>query len=73
MSVLVQHIVYFNPSDCPGKYVIRKVLIDDGKFHMEKAAIILDSYAQVREFIPDGLVRMSRHQDDDPVIVETWI
>jgi hypothetical protein len=73
MSVLVQHIVYFNPSDYPGKYVIRKVFIEDGKIRLDKNEIYVTSYALVKEFIPKGLVRISRHPDDDPVIVETWI
>jgi hypothetical protein len=62
--------IYENPSDYPGKFVVR-VWEDDGP-EQEPAAVV-DSLAQARAAIPGGLMPFKRHPGDDPTIVETWL
>ena len=61
--------VYKNPSDFPGKIVVRKFLND--KPSMEPFCVE-DTLDEAREKLPKGLFRMDRMPNDDIVIVETW-
>lgn len=62
-------IIYFNPSDFPDKYVVRKWILDKPTDIMFTA----DTLDEIRKFVPEGLVNIGRQQYDDPVIVETWV
>lgn len=61
--------VYFNPSDFPDKYVGRLWNMNQSTPY----AIVKDSLEEVREQIPENMIRLERSTQDDPVIVETWI
>lgn len=62
--------VYKNPSDYPGKYVVR---IFHGEIPEEKPLCVEDTLEAARSHIPPGLVHLHRTHEDDPVILETWI
>jgi hypothetical protein len=61
--------VYKNPKDFPDKYVARLFNFK----HPTAIAVIGDNLPGIRSKIPGYMVRIDRHEIDDPVIVETWI
>lgn len=69
MSELPMWVIYENPKDVPNKFVARKWLNDIP----QKIMYIADSLDEIRKRIPEGLVRMSRSIEDDPIIVEIWL
>lgn len=61
--------VYENPEDYPGKYVARL-------WDLQRPTgfvVVADSLEEIREAIPEGMVRLNRTEKDAPAIVETWI
>jgi len=62
--------VYENPSDYPGKFVVRRWKNDVPE---KEPVRVVDSLAQAREHIPIYLAMFLPSVGDDPVIVETWI
>lgn len=78
-AVMYQHVIYENPSDFPGKWVLRRwaiVSADDGEVKIEAGLpIVADSLEGARLGLPiDGsLHRVPRQPGDDPVIVEVWL
>lgn len=66
--------VYFNPRDCPGKYVVRRFDIYGGREPQPTTEHYVGaSLAEVREHIPPGLVNVGRYNEDEAQIVETWL
>lgn len=67
--------IYKNPRDYPGCYVVRRgqAILALGIVHDLEPTAVCHSLVEAREAVPPGRVRMDRHPDDDPVIVETWI
>ena len=68
---MIIYVVYdTTTTDHPGKYVIRR-------FHGDRPErdpwTVTADYRQAIKTIPAGLVRIPRYQNDDPVILETWI
>jgi hypothetical protein len=75
--LLYQWVIYEDPSDYPGMYVVRRFKIGraDGKSVIvedPEPMIVTDSLDQAREVIPAGAYCLGRHPDDDPVIYEVW-
>lgn len=67
-------VVYENPSDYPGKFVVRVQYAErNGSVTADSEARIADTLDEARCFIPGGLVCLPRYADDDPVIVEAWV
>lgn len=72
-DVLPMWVVYYNPEDFPGKYVVRvHELRPDGLKPLSEAWIG-DTLAEARASIPPGLVRIPRVEEDFRSIVETWL
>jgi hypothetical protein len=66
-------VVYHNPADFPGKYVLRPQDVKpDGEIVRRPEVWLRDSLDELRRCIPPGLHQMPRFESDDPVIVETW-
>jgi hypothetical protein len=66
--------IYFNPSDYPWKYVVRKFdLGGAGEARPTADMFVADSLDEARALLPLGLSCFERATDDDAVIVETWI
>lgn len=75
-SVLTVWVIYFNPRDYPGKYVLRgqDVLPGQSEPVMQSGCLVRDTLDEARAPVRErGLYRMHRHPLDEPTIVETWI
>jgi len=62
-------VIYENPLDAPGKFVVRRHTLDGPT----EEAYQVDTLDGAREVVPIGLVRIPRETWDEPQIVETWI
>ena len=62
-------IVYYSPSDYPGKYVVR---LFDGP-QPTRLITVQDTLEEARTAIPSMFMRLPLSNSDDQVIVETWI
>lgn len=65
-------VVYFNPSDYPGKYVVRVQVLLKGELLSDPACQVADTLDGARALIPHGLHCQPRQPNDFPVVVETW-
>lgn len=72
-SLMTQWVIYYNTSDYPGKYVVRKCHIFADGLNLHGEGIVTNTLDEARSVIPLGLHRIQRYDEDDPVIVETWI
>ncbi len=64
-------VIYSNPSDFPpGTFVARKWIDNKPSLSFKKSNDIEILRSDLNE---RGLVRLERHQFDDPVITEVWI
>lgn len=70
---LVMYTVYFNPSDYPGKFVVRSLVVKAGGVVPQDECIVGNSLDEVRSFIPPELFRLPRDDNDESSIVEIWI
>lgn len=75
MNSLIFYTIYWNPSDEPGKYVVRAWTFSPGSeepigSEEKRVATTLD---EIRRYVPEDKIRTPRHPMDDPCIVETWI
>lgn len=63
-----QWIIFYNPSDYPGKYVTQK-------WHITVAedAVVTDTLDQARAGVPPNLYKLPRFDKDEPVVVEVWL
>jgi len=66
-------VVYQNPSDYPGKFVVRPFYVNDTGIRASTDCTVHDDLESARRTIPAGRVRLRRHNADDSVIVETWV
>lgn len=63
-----------NPSDYPGKYVVRRQRVSAGQIVTSPdPEIVSDTIEQARAVIPPDMVNVGRQPGDDLVIVEVWI
>lgn len=72
-SVLYVYTIYFNPSDFPGLYVVRKFACTATETTASPDATTHETLEQARAAIPNGYMCAGRIPEDDPVIVESWI
>lgn len=64
------YVIYDSPKDFPGKYVVRRWLLDKPTLDYE----LFSSLTEARQaLIKKNLYRIPRHRDDDTCIVETWV
>lgn len=62
-------VIYWNPKDFPGSYVVRH-WTDLNPDHCAAICATLDI---AREHVPDGCINLHRTFSDDPAIFEVWI
>ncbi len=69
------YVIYRNPSDFPGKWVLRVQYAEDGgQIRVEsKPAYVGDSLDEARDALPWGTCNIHRMPGDDPVIYEVWV
>ena len=66
-------VIYKNPRDHPGKWVLRGQDVGSGTVTARPDCMVADTYEEVHAALPPGLHRLHRFPDDDPVIYETWL
>ena len=69
-------VVYQNPSDYPDKFVARAHYMNykTKEYKVSRQAMISETYRPIERELEDmGLVKCSRHPDDDPAIMENWV
>jgi hypothetical protein len=67
------YVVYDHPKDFPDYFVVRRHVVKNGEARASLACKYFDTLEQARLSVPDGRVCITRHPDDDPAILETWI
>jgi hypothetical protein len=73
-NLLTIWVIYQNPRDFPGKWVLRgQTAGPGGVITPLPQCVVVDSLDEARTHVPYGLVCMTRHPDDDPVIYEVWL
>lgn len=71
---LVFYVIYFSPTDFPGKYVVRRHRVAKASVHPEIQAFwIGGSLEEARERLPAGTICIPRDKSDEPQIVESWV
>ncbi len=73
MNGLELYVVYRNPSDFPGQYVVRRQTAGPGVILKDARPLAIGDLTQVRAALPTGLVRLERDPNDDPCIFEVWV
>lgn len=70
-----QYVIYHNARDYPGKYVVRGVTIRRRDIQPDGEPLaVVDTLDQARAAIPPAAdVCITRSDNDEPQIVETWI
>ena len=63
-----------NPSDYPGFYTARIYVLHEGKIvHPSGSLFFSHNLKGIRAKLPPGLNRVERSEEDDPVVIESWI
>lgn len=65
-------VVYQNPTDFPGLFVVRLHKIEAGVTRPTATHFTAKTLEAVRRLLPPGLYRLDRFESDDPNVVETW-
>lgn len=68
-------VIYWNPKDYPGRYVVRRqCVLPGGQTLVDPSpSWVGGTLMGARLAVPPHTVLMARHPEDDPVIVETWL
>lgn len=73
-DALVMWTVYDHPSDFPNNIVARKILITAGEVKFTSEVILSNNIERIRRGMHQlGFTQLPRNEDDDPIIVETWV
>jgi hypothetical protein len=71
---LSMYVVYFDPSDYPGRYVVRQWEVGPrSTAHCSEPLIVCDTLQQAQDAVPSGLVRLARDPLDEKQIQEVWV
>jgi hypothetical protein len=71
---LETYTIYHDPTDYPGRYVVRRFVVAAGHPIPDLTPIIVTtSRLEARNAIPRGLTCFPRDPTDEPAIVETWL
>ncbi|MBD3941975.1 hypothetical protein IF188_09735 [Microbacterium sp. NEAU-LLC] len=65
--------VYDRPADYPSSAVARLWTVDAAGLSYTEGILIAPSIEALRAMLPAGLVMIPRSDEDDPVIVESWL
>ena len=73
-DMLSLFVVYENPSDYPGQFVVRQQVVINGSVYGHKEPLAVhENYEEVINRLPPLLFRTERFPDDDPCIKEVWL
>lgn len=68
------YVIYLNPGDFPGQYVVRRWTLSAlGAIPREGPLYVGVDLAAARRAVPKGLIGCTRHEHDDPAILEVWM
>jgi hypothetical protein len=66
--------IYKNTTrDYPGKYVARLFDIRPGEVQFTRYIMLSDNLNKIRQQIPHNMTMFMPQENDDPVVLETWI
>lgn len=68
--------IYDHPKDFPDGFICRRFESTGVPVARVIACEVVgtgETLEQVRQCLPPGLVRLDRHPNDDPNIIETWL
>lgn len=66
-------VIYERPRDYPAYYVVRRWEVDAQGARPTQEHSLHASLQEAREAIPAGLALLTRSDQDEPQIVETWL
>lgn len=73
-SVLNMYVVYENPRDFPGEYIVRRHIVTmNGDLPTEQGWRTQSLESARLPLQKAGLMMFTRHENDDPVIKEVWL
>jgi Rad3-related DNA helicase len=66
-------VIYFDSTDHPHKYTVRRWLIERGEMKPSNDYALAPTLEMARAHVPQGLYRLPRDPGDEAQIVESWI
>jgi hypothetical protein len=72
-EILPMWVIYFDPKDYPGKWVVRRWDIGPARLTAAPEAFVCDSLVEARSAVPPGTTRLNRAEKDEPQIKELWL
>lgn len=76
-DTLDMFIIYRNPSDYPGKFIVRQWIVGGGPLRAAKEPLAIADTLQLARIClhtaRPGLTLLGRFDDDDPAIEEVWV
>jgi len=67
-------VIYDNPRDHPGKFVVREQrVLGGGRIWLSPVCELARDLQEAREKLPAGLYPLGRQEGDDPAIAEVWV
>lgn len=71
----VVYMIYSNPSDYPGLFVLQRWNMARGPGDEVRHTVLAveRDFARIRELVPKGLTRIPRSPTDNPIVVEAWM
>jgi hypothetical protein len=68
-------VIYDHPKDFPRHWVVRRWRVT-GRGSLEaqlRPTALTETLTKARRHIPEGLIRIQRHPQDDPAIAEVYV
>lgn len=73
-NALPVYVIYRNPTDHPGKFVVRIQFASAGSIQAAaQPLVICETLEEARAAIPPGLYNLGREAGDEPQIYEAWV
>ncbi len=70
---IFSYVIYFNPSDYPGKFVTRRHWTNGTEDIADRRCVVSETIQEARKAVPSGLVNMGRAYERDMAIYEVWL
>ncbi len=72
-EALTVYVIFYNPSDYPGKYVLRPQHVVGGDIIRGDVLPVEDSLHACQARLPLGLYRLDRLPGELPTVAECWL
>lgn len=73
LKVLDTWTIYYNPTDYPEKYVLRRRFVKDGTPTADENCTVCDCLEEARCHVPPGKVCLQEQWTEETPAVESWI